>query len=145
MWLCQLTTSRNIVSTYVMPEAMYGDDYHGKKLITDIMAEDEEGHHCILEMQSSSITSNDLIKFQCYLGKRLVENTKISQKYQDIKSVYMLIIDTRSARKDLPRHFQENYTMRGEYDQSELPFNKMHLSIIQTKYIEEIEELIRNL
>ena len=144
LWLCQLTTKRNIISTYVMPEAMYGDDYLGKKLITDIMAEDEEGHHYILEMQSGSITNNDLIRFQCYLGKRLAENAKISQKYQDIKSVYMLIIDAGSARKDLPHHFQENYTMRGEHNQSELPFNKMHLSIIQTKYIEEFIEDERN-
>ena len=56
----------------------------------------------------------------------------------------MLIIDAGSARKDLPHHFQENYTMRGEHDQSELPFNKMHLSIIQTKYIEEFIEDERN-
>ena len=56
----------------------------------------------------------------------------------------MLIIDAGSARKDLPHHFQENYTMRGEHNQSELPFNKMHLSIIQTKYIEEFIEDERN-
>lgn len=41
--------------------------------------------------------------------------------------------------KDLFHYFQENYTMKGEYNQSELPFNKMHLSIIQTKYIGEIK------
>ena len=95
LFLCRyLSHDQSITSTFVINSETFKGFYENKKLIMDVVVQDDKGRYYDFEMHNYDIKLEDQIRFLRY-GERLVDNQeKRGVEYIHLKPVYQMIIYT---------------------------------------------------
>ncbi|MFR7591514.1 MAG: hypothetical protein ACLUVC_08730 [Longibaculum sp.] len=115
LFLCRyLSKDDSITSTIVINSESFKGSYEGKKLIMDVVVEDDKGRYYDFEMHNYDIELEDQIRFLRY-GERLIDRQeKRGIDYVMIRPVYQMIIYTGKPLAQY-QHFM-HYIQKGDIE-----------------------------
>lgn len=121
----------------------FGPSDNLKKMVLDVVMQDDQGYYYDIEMQNSNITREDLVRFISYAAKLLEREVKKGKSY-NVPSINVLIIYTGKPIRKL-EHFMHHIEFMDSDYCIVLEEGPMHIRIIQTQRMEEISmETIMN-
>ena len=128
----QLISDRKTISTKVKNEKQYGKTYREKKLILDLLAEDEQGVLYNVEMQAYDMTIDIVIRTQLYGAEILRRQIDKGNSYDGAGDVRQLIIN--AAKPLAGCHFyRHDFVLYDKEHDVEFPSNKIFVTVIQLK------------
>lgn len=137
MFCQQLIFDRKIISTKVKNEKQHGRNYREKKLILDLLAEDEQGVLYNVEMQAYDMTIDIIIRTQMYGAEILRRQIEMGNSYDGAGDVRQLIINVAKPLEGC-HYYRHDFVMYDKEHDVEFPNNKLYVTIIQLKYIEQV-------
>ncbi len=106
----------------------------GKRVVLDVLLENEIGEQIDLEMQVSTLDEFMQKRFQLYGARGLSEQLSSGDDYRKLKKVYQIIFIKDIFDKD--RLF-DCFTSKNDFGEEE-PFNLIHRYYVYMPYINEI-------
>lgn len=132
--ICQrVVKDRTLISTSIHDSHYYGLSVNSKKLILDILAEDDHGDIYNIELQCYPITKNELLRFQCYLCAQVITQTQSGENY-NIKPIRQLIINNSTPINGLNEYIH-HFTYYDEEHGVRFPYSISEITFIQTYYL----------
>ena len=138
---CQeLVPDRTLIKTTVQNEKRYGKGYREKNMILDLVASDETGAIYNIEMQTYGLGKDVMIRFQLYGADLLRHEIKSGKSYQDVQDVRQMIINAANDCEDC-HEYKHHFILYDKDHNVEYPFNKLHITLIQLKHIQQNENM----
>lgn len=122
--------------TNVLSNDEYGPTDDAKKMILDVVFNDDLDYHYDVEMQNGDIGREELVRFICYASKLLEKEVKKGENY-NVKSIRMLIIYTGKPIEKF-KHFTHHIEFMEKESCIILEDGPIHIQIIQTQRLEEL-------
>lgn len=136
--ICQeLVLDRKIISTKLQNAQQYGKNFYEKKLILDILAIDDVGDIYNIELQTYDLNEEILVRFELYNAELLRQQVKQGEDYTNAHVVRSLIISYGHILENAP-YYKCHFEMVDDEHHMVYPFNRMEITIIQLKYIDQV-------